>query len=378
MENINILILEDKQDDIDLLLLELDRSDINYTCSYAETREEFLNKISPEIDVVLSDYNMPQFQAPDALQLLKSLEIDIPLIVVTGSISEEVAVACMRDGAADYLLKDRLSRLGEAIRQAIEKRALVGIQREAEILRIELEKERELRALKSRFVSMIVHDFRNPLAAIKIAADYLQYGNTTISESKREEKLDAILNRVSHLSRLVDDVLLIGEMDSVERDFSPSFGNLVDFSEQFFADFVTQIDRAQFKTGFSVSGSPQEVQFDQKWIERAYENLLSNAIKYSPNGGNIKMELEFNRSEVKIAISDEGIGVAIQDQKRIFESFHRAENVGNFQGSGLGLAIVKQVADLHGGRVEFSSEEDVGSTFILGLPYSPQNNSTYP
>ncbi len=145
-----------------------------------------------------------------ALKLLQETDIDAPFIVVTGSISEEIAVACMKDGAADYLLKDRLTRLAGAIQQALEKRDLARVQKDAEILRIELEKERELRELKSRFVSMIVHDFRNPLSVIQITTDLLKRFRTGMSEQKINDKFDVILERSSHLSRLIDDVLLIG------------------------------------------------------------------------------------------------------------------------------------------------------------------------
>lgn len=369
MEKIKTLIIEDRQDDIELLLLELDQDEFDYEWSSVETREEFLEQLTPDIDVILADYNLPQFSAPEALKLLQETDIDAPFIVVTGSISEEVAVACMKDGAADYLLKDRLSRLGGAIRQAIEKRDLARIQKDAAILRIELEKERELRELKSRFVAMIVHDFRNPLSVIQMTTDILKRFHKKMDELKMDEKFSLILERSSHLSRLIDDVLLIGSMEAKRKIFSPAPGDLVAFSKAFFNEFITRVDSNQYDLQFDVQGELREFQFDHALMERALYNLLSNAVKYSPNGGKIALELSFETDRATITVSDNGIGISKKDQRFLFESFHRASNVGDIQGSGLGLAIVKQVADLHGGQVDFSSNENLGSVFSLDLPY---------
>ncbi|MEM8857977.1 MAG: hybrid sensor histidine kinase/response regulator [Chloroflexota bacterium] len=369
MKKINTLIIEDRPDDIELLLLELDRDGIEYDWWSVETKEGFLKHLTPDIDIILADYNLPQFSAPEALKLLQESDVDAPFIVVTGSISEEVAVACMKDGAADYLIKDRLSRLGGAIRQALEKRNLERVQKEAEILRIELEKERELRELKSRFVSMVVHDFRNPLASIQISAEILKLKYDRMEAEKIEERFNVILSQTSHLGRLVDEVLLIGSIDAKGNNFSPQLGDLVEFSQSLFDEFVEHVDPSRHNPQFHVNGEAREIEFDQDLMERVLYNLLSNAVKYSPDGGKISMELSFDPNHAKISVSDDGIGISAKDQKFLFDSFHRASNVGKIPGSGLGLAIVKQIAEMHGGQVGCSSEENIGSTFTLDLPY---------
>ena len=369
MEKIKTLIIEDQQDDIELLLLELDHDGIEYEWTSVDNKEAFLDHLTPEIDVILADYYLPQFSAPEALELLQETDIDAPFIVVTGSISEEAAVTCMKNGAADYLLKDRLSRLGSAIRQALEKRDLERGQKEAEILRIELEKERELRELKSRFVSMVVHDFRNPLSVIQLTTDILKQFHHSMDEAKMAEKFDVILERSSHLSRLIDDVLLIGRLEAKQKIFSPTKGNLAQFSRSFFNEFIKRVDGTQYRPQFEVYGETREFTFDHALMERALYNLLSNAVKYSPDGGRIEMELTFEANKAIITVSDDGIGISAKDQKFLFESFHRATNVGDIAGSGLGLAIVKQVADIHGGQVWCLSKENQGSTFTIDLPY---------
>src|SRR5688572_21144809 len=128
---IQVLVVEDKLDDAEIMILELEASGFETAWTRVETAHEFRAHLSASIDVILSDYNLPQFKAPDALEILQASGLDVPFVVVTGSISEEVAVSAIKQGATDYLLKDRLSRLGEAVRQAIEQRDLRRSEREA-------------------------------------------------------------------------------------------------------------------------------------------------------------------------------------------------------------------------------------------------------
>jgi DNA-binding response OmpR family regulator len=110
---IQVLLLEDNQDDAELLVIELSLSGFDVTWERVETESLFVEKLMPELDIILADYTLPQFNALTALQHLQDKGYDIPFIVVTGTISEETAVSVMKQGAADYLLKDRLSRLGK-------------------------------------------------------------------------------------------------------------------------------------------------------------------------------------------------------------------------------------------------------------------------
>ena len=116
---IQVLLLEDNQDDAELLAMEMTFSGFEVSWERVETEAAFVEKLTPELDIILADYTLPQFNALTALQHLQDKGYDIPFVVVTGTISEETAVSVMKQGAADYLLKDRLSRLGEAERHAL-------------------------------------------------------------------------------------------------------------------------------------------------------------------------------------------------------------------------------------------------------------------
>jgi signal transduction histidine kinase len=111
---------------------------------------------------------------------------------------------------------------------------------------------------------------------------------------------------------------------------------------------------------------------DETLLEHILINLLSNAIKYSPQGGTIQFEVSCQKGEAIFQIQDKGIGIPLKDQQRLFESFHRGQNVGKIPGTGLGLCIVKRFVDLHDGKIAIKSKVGVGSTFTVTLPLHSQ------
>jgi CheY-like chemotaxis protein len=129
---IRVLILEDNSVDADLMARELRQSGIEAQVERVETETEFVARLTPEPDLILSDYQLPQFSGLQALRLVRSRGLEVPFIIVSGSIGEDIAVEAMREGADDYLLKDRTARLGPAALQALEKSRLRAEMRRAE------------------------------------------------------------------------------------------------------------------------------------------------------------------------------------------------------------------------------------------------------
>jgi PAS domain S-box-containing protein len=121
---LHVLLVEDNPSDAELLLRELRQAGFAADCHRVDTEAEYLANLDPNLDIILSDYAMPQFSGPRALELLKKRGLDIPFILVSGTIGEDVAVKAMRDGATDYLLKDRLTRLGQAVEHALEQKRI--------------------------------------------------------------------------------------------------------------------------------------------------------------------------------------------------------------------------------------------------------------
>jgi PAS domain S-box-containing protein len=238
---------------------------------------------------------------------------------------------------------------------------------EKERLNIELEKERELRDVKNRFISMMSHDFKSPLAAIRLANSMLRnYGDRSSPEEKAET-YDTIDQQVEHLTELINDVMTISRQDFTGAELDRQIIDL----ETYCRDIIEELQLAyRMKRNLNFSGTDRRIEalIDMKLMRRALTNLLTNAIKYSPEGKPVNMELAYADCQAIIKISDQGIGIPQEDLPHLFEPFNRASNVGSIPGTGLGLAIAKQAIDLHGGTISVVSEVGKGTTFTIILP----------
>lgn len=237
---------------------------------------------------------------------------------------------------------------------------------EGEIRRA-LEKERELNELKSRFVAMTSHEFRTPLATILSSAELLEQYQEKLSAADKKEMFDSIRAGVERMAKMLDDVLMIGRAEAQMIEFNPAPLNLADFCERL-ADEIRRTQTGSHAVEFSFEGPRRDVVMDEKLLRHVLGNLLTNAIKYSPDGGTIAFNARLADSIAEFDVVDHGIGIPPEDQARLFESFHRARNVGNIAGTGLGLAIVKKSVDLQRGSISFNSRVGKGTRFTVAIP----------
>lgn len=495
---INVLILEDKADDAELMVIELKKAGFQPTWQVISGETEYVSALVAQPDLILADYALPQFDADRALRLLKERRLDIPFIVVTGSLSEEAAVGFMKDGAADYLLKDRLSRLGPAVQHALaettlrrrHQQALMALRiseenfrtvfhesldiilvidgkdgrildvnrrvhqllgytvealidrhfsylfsqadsresevvlsevrtygavfesqnfrradggttpmdltatmitwngssailatlrdvtdrrhaeealRAAELLNVQLENEKELNELKTRFISMVSHEYRTPLTTILTSTDILQRYTRQMTDSQRHEHYQRIRESVVTMVELLDQVLFLGRMEGQRQVFVPKPLDLNRLCERL-VDEIRLNAGGAIHIDLSVTGSPQPFEADAGLMRQIITNLLTNAVKYSPSGGGIRVELNWGDQQVTLRVIDQGIGIPQEDQARLFQTFHRAANAASFPGTGLGLSITRKAVELHGGTITFESAENSGTTFTVCLP----------
>ncbi|RMG76872.1 MAG: PAS domain S-box protein [Chloroflexi bacterium] len=230
------------------------------------------------------------------------------------------------------------------------------------------EHERELVTLKSRFVSMVSHEFRTPLSSIQLSVDMLERYYDRMTSEKRAERFRTIRQEIQRMDRLIEDVLLVGKSETGAIQPSRQMINLVEFCEKTFQHIQDQLGK-QHHMVFEANQDVINASVDPNLLRHTLDNLLTNAIKYTPPGGDIQFHLHMNgENNCQIIITDSGIGIPKADQDRIFSSFFRASNVAERKGTGLGLSIAKQMVELHGGTIEFKSEEGKGTTFTITLP----------
>jgi PAS domain S-box-containing protein len=237
-----------------------------------------------------------------------------------------------------------------------------------------LEREKELSTLKTRFFSMASHEFRTPLSTALAAAQLLENSLTTWNNSeKRLRNLRRIQDSVKNMVQLLDDILMINRADTGKLEFNPQLLDIVKFCRQFIEEIKLGVD-SQYLIMFDYQVNDNQTCLDEKLLRSILANLLSNAIKYSPEGGSINILLKLESERVILQISDQGIGISPEDQKQLFEPFHRGKNVRNIAGTGLGLVFVKKCIDLHEGSISLKSVLDVGTMITVTLPRYSQKS----
>lgn len=233
-----------------------------------------------------------------------------------------------------------------------------------------LEKEKELGELKSRFVTMASHEFRTPLTVILSSSELLEAYGHRWSDAKKHDLFGRISKAVATVTRLLDDILLIGRAEAGQLEIRPAEFDLVAFARELTEEVQLSTDPAPALT-FS-SDEPEIIgRLDESLLRQVLLNLLSNAIKYSAPGSPVRLDLACRDAQAVFKVTDQGIGIPLADQPRLFENFHRASNVGTVAGTGLGLAIVKKAVELHQGRIALTSEPGVGTSVLVSLPLAP-------
>ena len=234
-------------------------------------------------------------------------------------------------------------------------------------LRLALAAERELNELKTRFISMVSHEFRTPLAVIMSSAEILDAYLDRLTPEKRALHLHDIVDCTGRMARMIDEVLLLGRLEAGKMACKPAPVDLVALCRRL-VEHVVSATHGRCPIRFEPPAALPPARADEDLLRHILGNLLTNAVKYSPEGCPVEFELAVEGADARFVVRDRGIGIPDADARQLFTAFHRGTNVGSIKGSGLGLVIVKASADLHQGTVTFQSRENQGSTFTVVLP----------
>ncbi|MGK7917971.1 MAG: ATP-binding protein [Prochloraceae cyanobacterium] len=309
-------------------------------------------------DAILLDLTLPDSQGLSSLEPLMKKAPSLPIVVLTNMNDDELAIEAVRQGAQDYLVKRQVNAklLLRSLCYAIERK------------QAELVKAQEINQLRSEFISMLSHDFRNPMNAILLSTGLLQKSEHLLTKEKKLAHFQAIRSAIKNMDRLLDEVILIGRADTGKLECQPASLDLELFCCQLVEELQLSTDGNDIKIIFTTDGELGEALWDRNLLRHILGNLLANAIKYSPEGGKVLLELIVREKKVTFRIQDWGIGIPQEEQKFLFEPFYRASNVGTIPGTGLGLAIAKKCVETHGGEIAADSKAGVGTTFTVTLP----------
>ncbi|MCL4249159.1 MAG: PAS domain S-box protein [Anaerolineae bacterium] len=221
--------------------------------------------------------------------------------------------------------------------------------------------------LRDQLVSMVAHEFKSPLTAIKLYRDIIAKQGHATDKPRVRDALNRIDTQITTLIDLVDDLITLNQA---------SLGKLVPVITAFdladlccrVSDHWTGIIGDRHPIVCEVPDNKQIIEGDMRLIKRVLDNLMSNAVKYSPVGGRVTLILHWEDADAVIHVKDEGIGIPEAAKARVFEMFERAENALHLSGTGVGLAYCRMVIDLHHGTINFNSVPDRGTTFVVRLP----------
>jgi signal transduction histidine kinase len=360
------LIVEDRAADADLILRELKRGGFVTTHERVETADALRAALDKQAwDIVLSDYYLPTFDAPAALAVLQASGYDVPFIVVSGSVGEDTAVAAMRAGATDYIMKDRLQRLPPAVAKAL---AEAAVRRERLQLQQDLARAQKLEAI-GRLAGGVAHDFNNVLTAILGSAELLMM-DTPPGEHAREE-VEIIRDAAVRAQDLIRQLLafsarqvlqpVVLDLNDLIRDLGRMLRRLIG------EDLTLDTDLAR---------DLGAVRADPGQVEQVLVNLAVNARDAMPDGGRLAIRTEnvdvTDGGDVPagpyalIEVTDTGTGMDAPTLARVFEPFFTTKERG--KGTGLGLASVYGIVRQSGGHIAVTSTPGVGTSFRIHLP----------
>ena len=367
MRSLRVLLVEDSAEDAELMLRALKAGGFDPAHERVETAAALSTALEGGTwDIVLSDYYLPELEAPAALALVRERAADTPFIVVSGSMGEDTAVAAMKSGAVDYIMKDRLQRLAPAVERAIEDAA---VRRDRRRLEQQLLASQRLEAV-GRLAGGVAHDFNNVLTAV-LGSTELLILDTPTGATTREE-LEIIREAATHAQDLIRQLLafssrqalkpVVLDLNHLVKNVGKMLRRLIGENIQLTTEPAPELD--------AVCADPGQ-------LEQVLVNLVVNARDAMPQGGRLTIatgNLDVaggatpvpSGRYVTLRVTDTGTGMDAATMERAFEPFFTTKPKG--KGTGLGLATVYGIVRQSGGHVEVESAPGSGTTFRIYLP----------
>ena len=360
------LLVEDSALDAELVVRALGRDGFDVTADVVEDEAAFTKALRahpPEI--VLADYNLPNWRGMDALKTLRSEGLDIPMILVSGSLGDVTAVECIKQGATDYVLKDGLARLPEVIRRALrEKNERALRQQMEEDLARKVDELARSNADLEQFAYVASHDLQEPLRMVTAYTQLLAERYRGKLDADADKFIGYASEGAQRMQVLIHDLLAFSRVGR-----NGTIPGSVDCNAVM-AEVLLGLASAIRESGAMVThGELPAVWADRTWVAQIFQNVIGNAIKFrGKEAPVISAQAERAGQQWRFSVTDNGIGIAQEYAENIFVVFQRLHARSEYPGNGIGLAICKKIVERYGGRIWVESQSGAGSTFKFTLP----------
>jgi signal transduction histidine kinase len=362
---LKVLMVEDNSADCELVLRELRRAQLEVSARSVQTQEEFKQQIATNPpDVVLADYNLGSWRGMDTLEIMQSVGLDIPLILVSGALGDLSAVDCIKQGATDYVLKDALARLPVSIKRALKEKQLRAERKRA--VDDLAERARELTRSNQeleQFAYVASHDLQEPL---RMVASYTQLLGERY-RGKLDENADKYIGYAVEgairMQTLIQDMLAFSRAGRRGTELEATDCN------QVLERALLSLQGSMTESGAVVlHDSLPAVMANSVHLQQVFQNLMGNAIKFrGADPPVIQIEAQSQGSDWLFSVRDNGIGISSQYAEDIFIIFKRLHTRTEYSGNGIGLAICKRIIEQCGGKIWVESHEGPGTTFKFTL-----------
>jgi len=241
------------------------------------------------------------------------------------------------------------------------------VKERTEKLKQALEAEKELNELKTKFLSLVSHEFKTPLTGILTSSMLLSKYTLTNQQDKRDKHIKTISDKVHYLNNILSDFLSVEKLETGKVKYKPVTFKLSKVLNEVVYNSNMLLKYGQ-KINYPENIDEYSMHQDEKIVELALSNLVHNAIKYSPENTTIDIDINQDDQNTIFKIKDNGMGIPEKEQENIFKRYFRAENALLIQGTGIGLNIVKSHIENLKGKIYFESKESEGSVFTIELP----------
>jgi signal transduction histidine kinase len=296
------------------------------------------------------------------------LAVEIPDLVRRDELGQMArAVSVFKEGAIQrHRIERDLSDYREHLEELVEERTR-EIERQKGQIEEALNRERELNGLQRQFVAMVSHEFRTPLAIIDGNAQRLLRRPENATPDRLQRALGTIRISINRLIGLMESVLSAARLESGQIEICPASMSLPDLLREVGGSYAElHHDR---RIILDIDALPDQIVADEKLIRQVISNIISNAIKYSPGQGAVWIGGSVDDEDrAVLSVRDEGVGIPLAEQAKLFERFFRASTSTGIAGSGIGLHLASHLVQMHGGTIDFESVEGRGTTFFVRLP----------